>query len=133
MIHITHITHYMLLAPSTSDLTSEPNAWHVTARPLDRSINRWWVEGAGHNNIEIHWRDEYYARVRSFVRAVEHEIVADRIAEAKSVAAKTPGASVAIAPVTNGSGAKKSSDSDDDDSTNGKSLPMEKVSVKVDG
>ena len=31
----------------------------------------WWVEGGGHNNIEVHWREHYFQRVREFVRFVE--------------------------------------------------------------
>jgi len=31
----------------------------------------YWVEGAGHNNIEVHWREPYLERMRQFVGEME--------------------------------------------------------------
>jgi len=31
----------------------------------------WFVEGAGHNNIEVHWRDTYFEKLNDFVRNIE--------------------------------------------------------------
>jgi len=32
----------------------------------------WFVEGGGHNNLEAHWRPQYLARLRQFVRDIEN-------------------------------------------------------------
>lgn len=32
----------------------------------------WWVEGAGHNDIEVEYREAYFAKLEGFVRFVEH-------------------------------------------------------------
>jgi hypothetical protein len=100
----------------------------------------WFIEGAGHNNIEIHWRDEYYARVRTFLRSVEHDSVRAAIAQHKAqlagkgaggaaVLAAAPGApsaSAAAAVPVSGAPKKAGADADEDAA---KSVPMEKVTV----
>ena len=40
-------------------------------RILQRPHKPWWVEGAGHNNIEYSWRADYFNNVRSFLRTLE--------------------------------------------------------------
>jgi pimeloyl-ACP methyl ester carboxylesterase len=32
----------------------------------------WFVEGGGHNNLEVHWRPQYLARLSEFVRDIEN-------------------------------------------------------------
>lgn len=35
------------------------------------AYNPWFVEGGGHNNLEAHWRSQYMARLREFIRDIE--------------------------------------------------------------
>jgi len=43
----------------------------------------WFVEGAGHNNIEIHWREEYFEKLTEFVRGIETKSIKSRKQELK--------------------------------------------------
>jgi len=38
----------------------------------------WFVEGAGHNNVEIHWREEYFEKLSEFVRGIETKKIKSR-------------------------------------------------------
>jgi len=34
----------------------------------------WIVSGAGHNNIELHWRNEYFEKLRDFIRFLQKDV-----------------------------------------------------------
>jgi len=39
--------------------------------PAEMAYDPWWVKEAGHNDIEINHRSEYFERIRKFIRAVQ--------------------------------------------------------------
>lgn len=41
------------------------------ATPPEFAFDPWWVKGAGHNDIETDWRDEYFTRLRGFIKSVD--------------------------------------------------------------
>eukprot|EP00922_Rhytidocystis_sp_ex-Travisia-forbesii_P055164 GHVS01081698.1.p1 GENE.GHVS01081698.1~~GHVS01081698.1.p1 ORF type:complete len:465 (-),score=35.47 GHVS01081698.1:761-2155(-) len=34
------------------------------------AVEPWWVSGAGHNDIEVHWRHEYFSKLQEFIMTV---------------------------------------------------------------
>lgn len=38
----------------------------------------WFVEGAGHNNIEVHWRQQFFARMRKFLTWLDDRELAQK-------------------------------------------------------
>mmetsp|Transcript_40964 Transcript_40964/g.72034 ORF Transcript_40964/g.72034 Transcript_40964/m.72034 type:complete len:331 (-) Transcript_40964:95-1087(-) len=41
------------------------------ACPSEHAVEPWWVKGAGHNDIEVEHRDEYFVRLRAFLRGLD--------------------------------------------------------------
>lgn len=41
------------------------------ACPAEHAVEPWWVKGAGHNDIEVEHREEYFIRLRNFVKSLD--------------------------------------------------------------
>ncbi|CAJ1342173.1 unnamed protein product, partial [Effrenium voratum] len=51
------------------------------ACPEEVAFDPWWVKEAGHNDIEINHRSEYFEQLRRFLKALDSQ---DRTGEARS-------------------------------------------------